>query len=139
MPELIAAILSLFIGTHTPNCPHTKRAKVLAHAAAKTSQPMLVAALCFVESSGRADAVSSKGAIGLCQIMPDTQAANGFTRKQLFDPEISATLASRWLAIKERECKGDIAGALSRYSGLHDCKSSAYSRRVLKTKRRLER
>jgi soluble lytic murein transglycosylase len=80
---------------------------VLLRAAAETGlDPELLAALMFVESSGRPDARSSKGALGLFQLLPGT--AGDMARELglpapsdeqlLADPDLNARLGARYLA-----------------------------------------
>lgn len=52
---------------------------ILTHTAGTNVSPALVLAVIAVESAGRADAVSSAGAQGLMQLMPDTAARFGVT------------------------------------------------------------
>jgi hypothetical protein len=58
--------------------------------------PSLLEAIALVESAGRADAVSPKGALGLMQLMPDT--ARRFGVKHTFDPVENVLGAARFLA-----------------------------------------
>ena len=51
--------------------------------------PALVLAVIAVESSGRSDAVSSAGAAGLMQLMPDTATRFGVTDRMAADQSIS--------------------------------------------------
>jgi soluble lytic murein transglycosylase-like protein len=85
----------------------------------------IVAAIVFVESSCRADAVSKKGAIGLVQVNPRVWR---YSRRELQDPYTNLQIGARILA-------GYIRGhglreGLHRYNGLGDT-SDDYSERVL--------
>jgi len=71
--------------------------------------PDLAAAVVEVESSGRPRAVSSAGALGLMQVMPDTAGAMAEelglpapTREGLFDPELNIRLGVYYLAKQRR-------------------------------------
>lgn len=50
------------------------------------------------ESSYRPDAVSSKGARGLTQVMPDTYRGMGYTDEQMKNPEYQADAGARYLS-----------------------------------------
>ncbi|ENJ4832596.1 lytic transglycosylase domain-containing protein [Klebsiella aerogenes] len=50
------------------------------------------------ESSYRPDAVSSKGARGLTQVMPDTYRGMGYTDEQMQNPEYQADAGARYLS-----------------------------------------
>ena len=85
----------------------------------------IVAAIVFVESSCRADAVSKKGAVGLVQVNPRVWR---YSRRELQDPYTNLQIGTRILA-------GYIRGhglreGLHRYNGLGDS-SDDYSERVL--------
>jgi soluble lytic murein transglycosylase-like protein len=58
--------------------------------------PELLAAIALIESGGRADAVSPKGAIGLMQLMPATDAR--YQVRDAHDPVQNALGAARYLA-----------------------------------------
>lgn len=72
--------------------------------------PDLVAALIFIESNGRPNAISSSGAVGLMQVMPSDGAASRFmcvngpcfagrpSTKKLKDPEFNIMYGTRMLA-----------------------------------------
>lgn len=86
--------------------------------------PCLVAAVCFVESRGRVDAVSPKGARGLMQLMPDAAAdaarALGLPppRPQdlIEDPFLNLRLGARHLAWTLEHEGGDLERALVAYN-----------------------
>ena len=67
--------------------------------------PCMLAALVYCESSFREDAVSSVGAIGLMQIMPDTgewlatkvELSEPYTTESLYDPETNLRLGCWYL------------------------------------------
>lgn len=62
-------------------------------------EPRLLMAVAQVESRHRADARSSKGALGIMQIMPGTGARYGVTQTQnLFSPEVNIDVGARYLS-----------------------------------------
>lgn len=85
----------------------------------------MVAALVFVESSCRADAVSEKGAVGLVQVNPHVWR---YSRRALKDPYTNLRIGTRILASYIRA--HGVREGLHRYNGLGDA-SENYSARVL--------
>ena len=84
--------------------------------------PYLVAGLIRAESHFRSDAVSSAGAIGLMQIMPETGAwiaqvigIEGYSGQDLSDPEINIRLGTWYLAYLVDRF-GDMDTALMAYN-----------------------
>ena len=84
--------------------------------------PYLVAAVLECESSGRARAVSSSGALGLMQLMPRTArecAADlglpGPAKRDLFDPELNVRLGTYYLSKLHRRFGGDRVLVLAAY------------------------
>lgn len=83
--RLDAALAALPMGTALPGprLDHMRRITdaygrhILRHSVGTRVSPALVAAIISVESSGRAEAVSSAGATGLMQLMPATAARFG--------------------------------------------------------------
>ena len=92
--------------------------------------PVLIVSLMHVESRCRAGAVSSKGALGLLQVLPRGPAANGRTRAQLLDPRENIATGSRWLAMLTVWCGGLPAG-LGAYNSGSCTKSHRFARHVL--------
>ena len=81
--------------------------------------PRLVAAIAKVESNFNPMAVSSKGAIGLMQVMPSTakyMGFNGITREALFDPETNIQVGSEILRQYQKKHR-TLRNALDKYSG----------------------
>jgi hypothetical protein len=105
--------------------------------------PSLLEAIAAVESAGRTDAVSPKGATGLMQLMPDT--ARRFGVKDPFNPVQNLLGAARFLAYLHEDAgiedlpqllaaynAGE--GAIERYGGLPPYpETREYVRRVLLT------
>ena len=87
-------------------------------------EPALLAALVYVESTGRVSAVSSAGARGLTQLMPaaasDAAAALGLPQptpeELLTDSALNLRLGSRHLAWTLRSEGGDLERALVAYN-----------------------
>jgi hypothetical protein len=67
------------------------------------------------ESGGNPNAVSSKGAIGLAQIMPATAAQYGVPREQLFNPEINLWVQRRYMTDLLNRYQGDVHKAVAAY------------------------
>ena len=80
--------------------------------------PALALAIAEVESSFRSNAVSSKGAIGVMQIMPRTALLEfGVPEKDLFNPIINIKIGVQFLDSLIKKYRGDIGIALSHYNG----------------------
>ena len=80
--------------------------------------PALALAIAEVESSFRSNAVSSKGAIGVMQIMPRTALLEfGVPEKDLFNPIINIKIGVKFLDSLIKKYRGDIGIALSHYNG----------------------
>ena len=90
--------------------------------------PNLIRAIVSVESAGRLDAVSNKGATGVMQLMPATAERMGIPRSQLFDPERNMEAGVRYLSFLNKRYNGNptlIAagynageGAVDKYGGV---------------------
>jgi len=76
--------------------------------------PDLVRAVILFESAGDPEAVSSKGAIGLMQLLPTTAADYGITR--LRDPESNLEAGCRHLARLSGKMEGDLELTLAAYN-----------------------
>lgn len=80
--------------------------------------PTLALAVAEIESGFRADPISSKGAVGVMQIMPLTaKSVFNVPRFQLFDPIINIQLGVRFLDQLIAQYHGRIDLALSHYNG----------------------
>ncbi len=76
----------------------------------------LFRALIQHESTWRPHVVSSRGAVGLAQIMPNTAKAEcGLNRKDLLDPELNLNCGARYLA-KQIERFGSVKQALCAFN-----------------------
>ncbi|MBI4617162.1 MAG: lytic transglycosylase domain-containing protein [Planctomycetes bacterium] len=82
--------------------------------------PALVRAVVLAESGGKADARSSRGAIGLMQLVPDTARERakelGLSDYDLLDPAVNARLGSCHLAKLLALFDGNIALAVAAYN-----------------------
>jgi soluble lytic murein transglycosylase-like protein len=76
--------------------------------------PSLLSGVIAVESRGRADAVSPKGAVGVMQLMPDTAREVGVTDRR--DPHQSVMGGARYLAQMLKRFDGDETKALAAYN-----------------------
>ena len=81
-------------------------------------KPSLALAVAQVESNFNANAISSKGAIGIMQIMPKTaRDMYGIPKHKLFDPVINIKIGISFLDHLIKKYKGRIDIALSHYNG----------------------
>jgi soluble lytic murein transglycosylase-like protein len=104
----------------------SKYAAITGRAAVDSQLPArMVAALVFVESSCRANAVSKEGAVGLTQVNPRVWR---YSRRALQDPYMNLQIGTRILAGYIRV--HGLREGLHRYNGLGD-PSEDYSERVL--------
>jgi soluble lytic murein transglycosylase-like protein len=95
--------------------PAEELRKLIAGAAnSEGMNPLLLQAMVARESGGRPCAVSSKGAQGLMQIMPATQAELGLTDP--FDPAASISAGARYLKQLLSRYAGDLRLALAAYN-----------------------
>lgn len=82
----------------------------------------IVFSLIKAESSWKADAVSSKGAIGLMQLLPSTaqwlaeESGEEITSENLFNPEINITLGISYLQYLQEKYDGNIDRMLAAYN-----------------------
>ena len=86
--------------------------------------PFLVAAIMRVESRYQPDAVSSKGARGLMQLMPDTGrwaagclGIEGYSDDLLFEPEVNIRIGAWYLRQLLNQFEGSLPVALAAYNG----------------------
>jgi soluble lytic murein transglycosylase-like protein len=86
--------------------------------AAQLPDPYLLMGLVYAESRGRANAVSSIGALGLCQLMPPTAAELGERYEVVVEPLHPADnllLGAHYLAEQIKVLHGDVDLALLAY------------------------
>lgn len=89
--------------------------KILAWARAFDLDPNLVATVMQIESCGDPEARSTRGALGLFQVMPFHFGAG----EDPLDPETNARAGLAYLAEALRRAGGDVAQALAGYNGGH--------------------
>jgi len=94
------------------------------HAQLYELDPLLIAAVMRVESAFDRYAISSKGARGLMQLMPETaiwaaqrMGLDGFQIEHLFDPEINIAIGVWYLATLREQFGGKLTLALAAYNG----------------------
>ncbi|MFZ2960520.1 MAG: lytic transglycosylase domain-containing protein [Candidatus Ozemobacteraceae bacterium] len=87
---------------------------ITSHAAKNNLDPALVRRIIEVESDFNPRAVSSKGAMGLMQLMPDTAKELGV--KNPFDPEQNISAGTRYLAQLLQSNGGNLKRALASYN-----------------------
>ena len=85
--------------------------------------PPLLFALVAAESGGNPEAVSSAGAIGLCQLMPATAAEeagrlkiDGYAPERLTEPALNVRLGASYLRRQLVRFEGDTVFALAAYN-----------------------
>lgn len=57
----------------------------------------LLASIAFIESNFKHEIVSTKGPLGLMQLMPQTVSSHGYTNEEAMEPEVNVELACRLL------------------------------------------
>jgi len=78
--------------------------------------PVLLASIAMQESSLDQNAVSSAGACGLCQFMPDTFAGLGFDQSQIFDSYTNCCACAEYMKQLLNATGGDLTAALQCYN-----------------------
>jgi soluble lytic murein transglycosylase-like protein len=102
--------------------------------AGKTNKSLLLLAVICAESEFTTTAVSSKGAMGLTQVMPGVWEQHLIKkgiikeRRDLFDIGPSVAAGNEVLSICIKDSKGDVTKALERYLGGQD---GIYTKRIL--------
>ena len=84
------------------------------HARLNNLDPKLVRRLIEVESNFDPSSISSKGAMGLMQLMPET--AQGLGLENPFDPEQNISAGTKYLAKMLSQENGNVARALAAYN-----------------------
>lgn len=101
-------------GTHYQS--NTYDAYILNAASIYRVRPEFVKAVILVESAGKPDAKSHKGAIGLMQVMPFHADRLGFKRQYLYDPRINIMVGTWYLRKMLNMFNGDPILALAAYN-----------------------
>ena len=87
-------------------------------ATANGFRPSLLKAICYHESGWQSDVISSTGAEGVCQIMPDTEDhMEALIGRELdsLDPEDNIRLGARYIRWLLQRTDGDVEQALAGY------------------------
>jgi len=102
------------------------REAILVYSEINDLSPVLISSIVFAESRFNSAARSSKGALGLMQIMPSTGrwVANqipieNFSRNDLLEPEKNLKIGAWYLAYLHRYFKGNQTMALAAYNAGH--------------------
>jgi soluble lytic murein transglycosylase len=97
--------------------------EISANAAKFGIDPLLIAAIIRVESNYKPELVSSKGAVGLMQIMPETanwiQSMEGFSnlpQNALYVPNSNIMLGAKYVDLLKRQFNNNIAEVLAAYN-----------------------
>lgn len=91
-------------------------AEIAAAARAHGLEPALLHAVISTESAYRAQAISTKGARGLMQVMPATARRYGIGEQALAQPATNIAAGTRYLADLLRMFSGDLRLALAAYN-----------------------
>jgi soluble lytic murein transglycosylase len=104
--------------------PFSYREVIVEEAKKNNLDPLLIAAVVWVESSFNDNAESAKGARGLMQVMPETGTwaaeqigLENFSKEKLFDPHINITIGTWYLGDLFRQFDGNPYVALAAYNG----------------------
>ena len=109
-PEVPAAAIT---EVAAPQVPANMAAMLEAAAASSAVSPDLLAAVVWQESRWHADALSSKGAVGLAQLMPGTARALAVDAR---DPAANLAGGARYLRQMLDRFDGDVERALAAYN-----------------------
>jgi soluble lytic murein transglycosylase len=103
--------------------PIKYREAIEANAAKYGIDPLLVAAIIRVESNYKPELVSSKGAIGLMQLMPDTAQwileMDGFaslTMDSLYEPKSNIMMGTKYIHLLNNQFNSNLAEVLAAYN-----------------------
>lgn len=127
---IVVFVAALFIFVFQANYlarfiyPFYYRDIIVSEAEKHGQDPMLIAALIYVESRFKSSAKSDKGAVGLMQIMPQTGrwvaeqiGMDGFSEEILFDPRVNIVIGTWYLNDLLRQFNNNIYLALAAYNG----------------------
>ena len=123
---IIIVLLLIVVGGYlflTSRYPLKYEELILKYAKQYDLDPYFVCAVIWTESKFDPDAESSKGAIGLMQILPDTGEwiagkikMEGFSAEKLTDPETNIRLGCWYLSYLEDKFDGDITNIAAGYN-----------------------
>jgi soluble lytic murein transglycosylase len=119
-------LASLWLGwRYAARVPDLARwdAAIRENARAFSVDPNLLRALVAVESGGRPDVVSKAGAVGLCQLMPQSAAEQAarlklvdYREDRLAEPALNLELGASFLARLLERFDGEVAFAVAAYN-----------------------
>lgn len=119
----ILCVIIRYIVLPTFVFPTQYKEQVLKHAKQHNVDPMLIFSIIKAESKFNPNAISKKGAKGLMQIMDTTGEwaatelkVSGFTKDQLFDPDVNINLGSWYVARLLRQYDGNVSTLLAAYN-----------------------
>lgn len=127
------AILTKWVYEHSKQIS-AATCKTIVQESLKTNKPLLIIALIEVESNFTPTAISSKGAIGLTQVMPGVWEKELISkgiikeRRDLFNVVPSVSAGDMILSFFLKQSKGDVTKALESYLGGQDV---SYVKRIL--------
>jgi soluble lytic murein transglycosylase len=103
--------------------PIKYREEIEANAAKYGIDPLLVAAIIRVESNYKPKLVSSKGAVGLMQLMPETaqwilnmEGFSALTMDSLNDPKSNIMMGSKYINLLNHQFNSNLAEVLAAYN-----------------------
>lgn len=118
--NVVAEAVAEELGFERPRLPEVvlSRAEVIEVESRKAGvNPGLVRSLIAVESKGKALAISSKGAIGLMQVMPENAAFCGLSSASMLLDEVNNIRCGvKMLASELKATGGDLVKALRNYN-----------------------
>ena len=113
-PRYVSAGRSSYISPHVPR-HHSEFEEIISEAATRHGlDPDLIRAIIQIESGWIPDARSSKGAIGLMQLMPDT--SSNLAVSNPFDPKANILGGTKYLSRLIERFRGDLVLALAAYN-----------------------
>lgn len=96
--------------------------------------PLLLSAICYVESTYRPKVINKKDpSYGLCQLKLDTARMFSYDggEQGLLDPHINARYAAKYLSYLLKRYKGDVLKATSAYNCGRFCRNYSYINKVM--------
>lgn len=119
----VCFLIGWFLGISLrPGLSPAQRSLMVAQARQFALDPLLVEAIILTESSGRAGVVSSHGAIGLMQLMPQTalelakELSIAPQELNLLEPQMNMQLGCYYLHLLMRRFCGDLVLVLAAYN-----------------------
>jgi len=125
---ILAAVIALFAARHLEKRTYRLLYPELIHtyAAEYALDPYLVAAVIHTESGNRRDIVSSSGAIGLMQVMPDTGkwiaeklGLDEYEENDLYEPQTNIRFGCWYLSFLTKRFEKDRQLVLAAYNAGH--------------------